>query len=75
MFACEMPYGPTLYFSLAKRMEALWNLHRGFLGSMLIALFRVLKHGQTSSVHAEPVWKQQETWSTLVSAIKNIGEI
>lgn len=31
----------TLYLSLAKRMEARWNLHRGFLGSMPIARLSV----------------------------------
>lgn len=33
----------TLYFSFANNTEALWNLHSGFLGSMLIALFKVSK--------------------------------
>lgn len=33
----------TLYFSFANNTEALWNLHSGFLGSMLMALFRVSK--------------------------------
>lgn len=32
----------TLCLSLEKRIEALWNLHSGFLGSMEIALFRVI---------------------------------
>lgn len=33
----------TLYFSFANNTEALWNLQRGFLGSILIALFKVSK--------------------------------
>lgn len=33
----------TLYLSLAKRIDARWNLQSGFLGSIPIALFRVSK--------------------------------
>lgn len=41
----RLPPAPrlTLYFSFANNTEALWNLHSGFLGSMLMALFKVSK--------------------------------
>lgn len=31
----------TWYFSMENRIDALWNLHKGFLGSMDIALLIV----------------------------------
>lgn len=40
---CDRKWWPTLYLSLAKSMDARWNLQSGFLGSIPIALFRVSK--------------------------------